>query len=143
MKKYISKKIKLDVFQRDGFRCIFCGSGKDLECDHIIPESIGGDSHINNYQTLCRNCNSKKHTSATMDIMRVTGMKKNNYGMPADVISMIEEVGQKQLGLSFNDYLLPHTSVVDKVIELSNKNVLQDNDKAIEYGILKARTNNG
>ena len=28
--------------------------------DHIIPKSKGGKDHIDNYQLMCEECNSKK-----------------------------------------------------------------------------------
>lgn len=28
--------------------------------DHIVPKSLGGRNHIDNYQTMCRVCNSAK-----------------------------------------------------------------------------------
>jgi 5-methylcytosine-specific restriction endonuclease McrA len=32
----------------------------ELEIDHIIPRSKGGESKLENYQPLCRLCNTKK-----------------------------------------------------------------------------------
>lgn len=28
--------------------------------DHIVPKSLGGPSHLDNYQTMCSPCNSRK-----------------------------------------------------------------------------------
>lgn len=51
------------VFQRDNYRCVECGaSNKEtiLNLDHILPVSKGGETIIQNLQTLCRECNLGK-----------------------------------------------------------------------------------
>lgn len=64
-KKVISSKLRLQVFQRDGYRCLRCGTQKDLRADHVVPESKGGEATLENLQTLCHSCNSHKRTSST------------------------------------------------------------------------------
>ena len=61
----IPRKLRHEVFQRDGYRCRECGASKDetsLEIDHIVPVARGGTNDIDNLQTLCRECNRMKHT---------------------------------------------------------------------------------
>lgn len=48
------------VYERDGFKCVDCGSTDDLTLDHIFPWSRGGPDTIGNLQTLCKYCNSRK-----------------------------------------------------------------------------------
>lgn len=57
-----SRTIKKLVFERDGYRCVICGTWKDLTIDHIVPKSKGGTNDPGNLQTMCRICNSKKGT---------------------------------------------------------------------------------
>lgn len=59
----VSNKIRLSIYQRDGYRCRLCGRRgiyKDLEIDHIKPISKGGKSTYDNLQTLCHSCNQAK-----------------------------------------------------------------------------------
>ncbi len=49
-----------NVFKRDGFKCGYCGTTKELTLDHLIPKSKGGKSSWNNLVTACKRCNSRK-----------------------------------------------------------------------------------
>lgn len=57
-------KIRFQIFERDGFKCQYCGRGvKDdvvLVPDHIIPRIKGGRDTPDNLITSCRECNAGK-----------------------------------------------------------------------------------
>lgn len=46
--------------KRDGEKCNYCGSTHELEIDHILPVSKGGNSNAENLQVLCKQCNILK-----------------------------------------------------------------------------------
>ena len=48
------------IFDRDGRKCLACQSTQDLQVDHVIPFSRGGNTSPDNLQTLCKKCNIKK-----------------------------------------------------------------------------------
>lgn len=56
----IPDSLRLAVYERDGFACLHCGTTDALSLDHIHPWSLGGPDTIENLQTLCRSCNSRK-----------------------------------------------------------------------------------
>ena len=52
-----------NVFQRDGYRCQYCGIGKplrELNIDHVHPVSLGGASTWENVVCCCIPCNRRK-----------------------------------------------------------------------------------
>lgn len=53
-------KIRDEVFARDRFACVYCGSGRDLHCDHIYPVVLGGGHETENLATACATCNLSK-----------------------------------------------------------------------------------
>jgi hypothetical protein len=61
-----SYRLRYEVLQRDGFRCVVCGrspgkeAGVMLHVDHIRPWSAGGETVKENLQTLCERCNLGK-----------------------------------------------------------------------------------
>lgn len=66
-RKTINNSIKYDVMKRDNFKCNYCGkspamdSNIELQIDHIIPVAKGGDNHISNLKTICKDCNIGKY----------------------------------------------------------------------------------
>lgn len=56
----ISQEVKDKVWNRDGGKCVDCGSNENLEFDHIIPHSKGGANTYRNIQLLCEPCNRSK-----------------------------------------------------------------------------------
>jgi hypothetical protein len=59
-KQPIPDGVRWAVWERDNFTCQHCGSRRNLTVDHIHPESKGGEMTMENAQTLCRTCNSRK-----------------------------------------------------------------------------------
>lgn len=56
----IPDDVQIFVWNRDGGRCVKCGSQEKLEYDHIIPFSKGGNNTARNLQLLCESCNREK-----------------------------------------------------------------------------------
>jgi len=59
----IPEKIRMFVWQRDGGKCVQCGSQQRLEYDHIIALANGGSNTERNIQLLCEACNRIKGTN--------------------------------------------------------------------------------
>ena len=52
----ISQKVKEAVWERDGHRCIYCGTSKSMPNAHFISRAKGGLGIEQNIVTLCQNC---------------------------------------------------------------------------------------
>jgi hypothetical protein len=56
------EEVKEQVKRRDGNACVACGATKYLNVDHIVPVYRGGTHDMENLQTLCKVCNTRKGT---------------------------------------------------------------------------------
>ncbi len=59
----IARAVRRAVFERDGGRCVECGSGFEVQYDHVIPLALGGAGTVENLQILCAPCNQSKGAS--------------------------------------------------------------------------------
>lgn len=61
--RYRIRFSRLNVFMRDGFRCMYCGHGypsRELTFDHVVPRSQGGRTEWENILSACTSCNTAK-----------------------------------------------------------------------------------
>lgn len=61
--------VKQDVHERDGHKCVECGSSSQLEAHHVFPVCDGGTPSMDNLVTLCREC----HRGAKLSNPAVAG----------------------------------------------------------------------
>ncbi len=65
-KRDINLRMRFLVMKRDNFKCCLCGASPakdpmvELHIDHIVPWAKGGETVIDNLQTLCSKCNLGK-----------------------------------------------------------------------------------
>lgn len=59
-RRAIPRAVQREVWQRDGGRCVECGTDARLCFDHIVPFSLGGGETVRNIQLLCERCNLAK-----------------------------------------------------------------------------------
>ena len=73
---------RLEVFRRDGFRCVYCAREHDvadLSVDHVEPRRKGGDNSRGNVVTACRACNVEKGGRAAWDYLQDRPEKRANF----------------------------------------------------------------
>jgi len=60
-RRLIPTAVKLEVWRRDGGKCVVCGAADELHFDHVVPVSKGGTSVVAvNIQLLCARHNLEK-----------------------------------------------------------------------------------
>lgn len=59
-RKALTNAVMEEVWLRDEGKCVECGAMENLEFDHMIPYSKGGNSEPENLRILCRPCNRSR-----------------------------------------------------------------------------------
>ncbi len=86
-RKGIGNAKRFRIFERDGFRCQYCGRTPPaviLQIDHVLPVSKGGQNNEENLWTSCLACNAGKRD-------RVIEPR----AVPRDYASMSEDAAQR------------------------------------------------
>ncbi len=86
-KDHIAAAVRQQVYQRDGFTCVYCGwnpkqkapigpyIGAALSVHHVVPESRGGETNADNLATCCTVCN-RRLSNKTPDELRHENVTK-------------------------------------------------------------------
>ncbi|WP_238926066.1 HNH endonuclease [Achromobacter xylosoxidans] len=83
MKRSFRGDAKKKILNRDGGRCLECGSDNALTLQHVIPFSAGGGTSSRNMVTLCEECNQGYRDEINPDLYRLAGL---HYGYEPSLI---------------------------------------------------------
>ena len=145
-RKSISKKLRFEVFKRDGFQCAYCGQSPPavvLEIDHIKPISKGGGNDVDNLITACFDCNRGKRDipldkipSKLSENLEVLKLKEEQLSEYRKFINRIKRRERKDINdidkiysAAFEDYALADhfkNSSLKKFLSLLPKHEVED-----------------
>jgi len=75
-RKKAPKNRRALVFERDGYKCVNCGSTEELTIDHLKPLSKGGTNDMWNLATMCNSCNNEKGNKVYDKYLRMSNKLK-------------------------------------------------------------------
>ena len=92
----VTRTQRARILERDGHKCMSCGSTEHLCIDHVAPVSKGGTSADDNLQVLCLPCNTKKGNKlasefSTSSRSRVDVESKRAHDVPLIPDSLIPD----------------------------------------------------
>ena len=108
-KQSIPRYLRLQVFERDGYTCRYCGKTVARpHCDHVYPESRGGATELGNLVTSCAKCNHDKHVHL------------GTWPMPVDFQQQIGQLSGRVLELEdqTNQLETQHQQVKQNVMKI-------------------------
>jgi ribosomal protein L37AE/L43A len=113
IKKYISRKTRLEIFERDNYTCRYCrkkmkmllnldvvhGTSSPITIDHVIPLSLGGTHSKKNLVTSCRKCNHEKASKLIKPIEPTKKLRKKKMRSEAELLGNEWAMMKKILGI--------------------------------------------
>jgi len=85
-KNTLTKK-EIKIIQDRDKKCVYCGSNKNLQFEHIIPLNKGGENSFLNGVMACKSCNSSKRNKDVFE-----WCKSKGYKVPKIVIHNLKEL---------------------------------------------------
>jgi len=92
-----NQKLIEKIYERDGYKCVYCGSTENLSIDHRIPQKYGGNNSEKNLVTACKKCNSSKNCrledSLREQVINLSGWKPKGKAIDYEKkVSELEEL---------------------------------------------------
>lgn len=101
-KAAISKTVRAKVLASDNYICRACGFGGSanfafaLDCDHVVAESKGGQSKVENFQCLCKGCNVAKASNNWRFAARTESVSESVWAVNQKIVETAFTVGIKE-----------------------------------------------
>ncbi|MGG3264457.1 HNH endonuclease [Bacillus paranthracis] len=75
------ESLKIEVKDRDGWKCVICECETDLHVHHKIPRKLGGIHHKDNLVTLCASCHKAVETADVKEAFKTcfANYKKSKF----------------------------------------------------------------
>ena len=89
--------VKERILEKYNHKCNYCGSKENLCVDHIIPLAKGGRHNEDNFQILCKKCNSKKKDYFPYDKFFKKGDGKNYILMSRELRHYLKYIKPNEL----------------------------------------------
>ena len=144
----VPNELRRAVFERDNHTCLYCGGvgeETDLEVDHIIPVSKGGNDDIRNLCTACWKCNRSKGARilTTNELQRIA----NKINSPLEYLLSLtseEPKAEQEKRVKVSVYLNHETyesirlisanmnQTVSDILEVFARNFVDLNQEAIQ-----------
>lgn len=100
VKALVKRPQRLRIFERDGWRCQYCGTqvfGRDdASVDHILPQVLGGAHSDDNLRTACRPCNCTKQSRSVEWLRMFRAFSMTAY---APVLTLAQYHQLKDMGV--------------------------------------------
>jgi hypothetical protein len=98
--RLIDQRMAWNVFERDDYRCRYCGKKGPLTVDHIIQWENGGATVPDNLLACCRNCNKTRGNldyftwigSPMYDNVSLDGLDPAVHQKNLDVVARLAEL---------------------------------------------------
>jgi len=90
--RHISERTRQIIFSRDEGKCQICGSNEDIQYDHIIPFSKGGNNSEKNIQLLCAKCNRLKADGFITNPTATQSANADKYSQEEETLRVCDEV---------------------------------------------------
>jgi len=99
-KKNIPKVLRDDVWSKyvgdfiGKTKCLCCGiryiKMNDFHCGHVVAESKGGKTNLNNLRPICAKCNLSMSTRNFYEFQAMCGYKPHKKVTPTPIIKKVE-----------------------------------------------------
>lgn len=98
----VPESLRNKIFEHDGHKCRQCGATDDLQLDHIVPLSRGGETVEKNLQTLCETCNKQKAGGKKSQAVKVTKIKLHSPIAAIAELNKMESIYSEQPPIADN-----------------------------------------
>ena len=80
------------------FRCHKKFKKEDIDVDHIIPQSLGGDDGLDNLQCMCKHCNRSKRDNIddTLDDLKDNAYRRLSLKEKREINNAVHNMSLKE-----------------------------------------------
>ncbi len=89
------RKVSLNrqnIYRRDNYKCIYCGSKNNLTLDHVVPKCKDGSNTWKNLVTCCGSCNVKKGDKIVDDFLLEYDLKMSHQPFKPTYLYFVEKI---------------------------------------------------